>query len=162
MNKFEKRHKSSLELIETINITKKDTKQSDASTDLLKEIKEKIEELDGTKKKMDLEVKKIKTRITMVEAKQPQAQLPDINCIPYLLKFFNLDENCTKNDVNHIINLRIMELSPESTVSNEIFATCEMTTEKREQCLMFYNNASQKLLKWIKQRNLSQKELIIL
>lgn len=177
VNKFEKRHKSSLTMIE------KNVQKDIEHSEQLKQIKEKLAETEAekasenlkmeqrllerlnqsydtlaeSKKKADIEFDKIRTRVTMMESKQAERQLPDVNNIPALLQYLNMKQTCTKKDIDTTINLRLMESSAESTVSDDIFVLSDMTEQKREKLVMFYNEASDKLQKWRKQRDLRQK-----
>lgn len=158
MNKFEKRHKSALTMIEM-------NTQLNAQKDM-----ENCEQLNGMQQNLaqtmtdnmkneqrlnalDIEVSKFKTRVKIMESKQTEHPMPNVNNIPALLEYFNLKETCTKKDIDSTINLRLMESSPESAVSCDIFVSSEMTRQKRENMLMFYNDASIELQKWRKQRD---------
>lgn len=86
----------------------------------------------------------------MIESKQKQVDLPDLKDISSLLEYFNLSTDCTKCDVNDTINLRLMEISPESIVSQDIFN--KISESQCEKLTVFYNKASEILLKHVKTR----------
>lgn len=111
---------------------------------------QRLKALEEIKRQKEIEFRKVKTRIAMIESKQRLEDLPDLKDINSLLHYFNLDENCTKEEVRKVVNLRLMESSPESIVSQDIFSN--MTKEKREERTVFHNQASEVLLKWIKFR----------
>lgn len=170
---FDKRHKSSLTMIEMNDIKRceelNEIKEKMVATEnefankeqrLIERFELGMKELDSSRKKTELEVSKIKTRVNLVESKQIMQPLPDVRSIPALLKYFNLDETCSKNDINAIINLRLQEIDSESKVSGDIFTCKRMTQEKREEMIFFCNDASTNLLKWRKQKDLLQKDVI--
>lgn len=97
-----------------------------------------------------IELNKLKTRMAMIESKQKPADLPDLKDISSLLEYFNLKKDCNKDDVNDTINLRLMEISPESTVSQDIFNN--MSEERKEALAISYNQANDILLKHVKNR----------
>lgn len=116
-----------------------------------KKNEERLKNLEKAKMQKELEIRKVKTRVTMIESKQIRADLPDLKNIDSVLQYFNLTNNCTMTDVNDTINLRLMEISPESTVSREIYNN--MTEEEKQILSTFLNKASGVLLHYVKNRN---------
>lgn len=155
---FENRHGSSVEMLRK---NSQMVKNLDANTEQLTEFRKILEQTKNEQKKNEerlknlekakLEIRKVKTRVTMIESKQIRADLPDLKNIDSVLQYFNLTNNCTKTDVNDTINLRLMEISPESTVSREIYNN--MTEEEKQDLSTFLNKASGVLLHYVKNRN---------
>lgn len=109
--------------------------------------------LEELKNKEANETDKIKSRITLIESRHKEVELPNLKDIPSLLNFLNLDSSPTRNDIRTSINMRLMEISSESSISNEFFYSKKMTCEKRLELSSFYNEASDILLKWWKDKN---------
>lgn len=155
---FENRHASSIETLqmhaqmkEALQMNKEELNEMGKKLEEIqvnfKKTEQRVEALEESKNQKEIEIRKVKTRITIIESKQREGNLPDLKDIPPLLNYFSLTKNSTKEDIMKIINLRLMELSPESTVSHEIFMSSEMTDEKRKEISMFYNIFFKK---WIK------------
>lgn len=105
-------------------------------------------------KKVDTEFAKVKTRLSMIEAKSPNHfNLPDISDINGILKYFNLCAESSKGDIENVIGLRKMELTNETPVSHDIFKQSHFTKDKRQKLIVFCNKAKDVLLKWRKQTN---------
>lgn len=120
-----------------------------------KKNEQRLQDLEATfenaKKMENLERHKLKTRLEMIESKQPVVfELPDSNNIPAVLNYLNLREDCSKDDIRKIIGLRLMELSSESPISEDILTNSSITNEQKEELIMFYNAASASLKKWKK------------
>lgn len=111
---------------------------------------ERLMALENAFKKKENELSCVKTRITIIESKAKELKLPALKDIPGILDFLNLNQNATKEQIRQTINLRLMELSPESSVSNEIFTNLKTTDDDRQKTLMFLNQASDILIKWKK------------
>lgn len=166
VNAFENRHGSSIEMLQMntqmVNALNKNKEQLNEIGNFLeqtqneqKKNEQRLKVLEQTKMQKEVEFtrefSKVKTRITMIESKQRHTDLPDLRDISSLLQYFNLKKNCTKTEINDTINLRLMETSPESNVSQDIFTS--MTEEEKQQLTTFCNNASEVLLKYVKSRN---------
>lgn len=95
------------------------------------------------------------TRMSILESKVSEKKVPDVTDIPSLLKYFNLPEDCNKATIRNTVNLRLMSVSPGSTLSKEIFST-GMTKEERENLVIDINSALKTLLKWQKNRDNKQ------
>lgn len=76
------------------------------------------------------------------------AHLPKLKDIGGILKYLNLDKNATKETIRKTVNIRLMELTNESLVSDSIFSTIKFTNEERQNHVMFLNEASDVLMKW--------------
>lgn len=137
---FEKRHGKSLEILEDVSSIKQSLENNEKRVMVLEE----------SKKKEENESRKIKSRVTLLESRQKEVALPSLRDIPSCLEFLNLNSFSTKDDIRTTINLRLMEISSESNISNEIFTSKKLTEEKRLKLTMFYNAASDVLMKWIK------------
>lgn len=143
-DKFYSRHESSIKMLETNLETKEQLQKT------LQVNEKRLKALEEFKKKNEIETRNVKTRVSIIESKQNVVDLPDVNDTGALLKLFNITKNCTKEDIRRTVNLRLMEVSPESPLSEEVFTRSDMTTEKKEQLTMFYNKASVRLLSWRK------------
>lgn len=161
-NVFDIRHKTSLEMIQmTLPLQAKMEEVLETSNELQKKIakaesdnqksQQRIKEMEDSKK-VDTELAKVKTRLSMIEAKTSNYfNLPDISDIVGLLKYFNLCAESSKKDIENVIGLRKMELTNETLVSQDIFKQSHFTDEKRQKLIVFCNKAKDVLLKWRKQ-----------
>lgn len=152
---FNHRHKSSMDILERNTqleqmVAKDKAEKLENEQRLEQRLKEMENKVENQIRKNAIEYGKVKTRVSIIESKQNEFELPDLNDIQALLNYFNLNDACTKADINKTINIRLMEVSSESTVSNEIWSKSNMTKEKRESLSTFYNKVSEKLLKWRK------------
>lgn len=145
------RHKSAIDTKLALKLTSEVLEKVGRSLEETNEDKKKMEQrlkiLEDNKRQKDIEIRKVKSRVAIIECKQKEEELPDLRNLTGLLNYFNLRKDATKEDINRTINLRLMEINPESTVSKEVF-TCNMTKEKRQELSMFYNQASEMLLRW--------------
>lgn len=158
---FDERHKTTIEAIQ-MNSHLKSVLMTNCEE--MKKVGIKLEEtqvendkneqrlraLEDSTKEKDNEMRKVKTRVIIIESKQKDTDLPDVNDIPAILDYLNLTESSTKKDIRKTINLRLMETSPESLLSKEIYNSSKMEKEKQEELTMFYNEASIVLMKWKK------------
>lgn len=113
---------------------------------------ERLLELEKSIKQNNIEFSKVNARFSIIENKQKLNELPDLNNIHALLSHLNLTKNCTKEEIRNIINLRLMEISSESSLSREIFSSKKMSEEEKQQLTTFYNGASEILIKWKKKQ----------
>lgn len=142
---FENRHTSTIQSFK-LNLEMKEALELNSRK--LDGIEKVLEETKIVNKKNDVAISKIKTRVSIVESKQPQKKLPEVDDIPGLLEYFNLNENSTKEDIRKTINLRLVEASCESVVSHDVFLPTKLTVEEKQLLTMKYNEASQVLMKW--------------
>lgn len=70
----------------------------------------------------------------------------DLNAINSILMYFNLNSNCTRNDIRDVVNMRVMEMSPESLIENGVNEG--MSDAEREQFTSLLNPTLVKLLQW--------------
>lgn len=89
-------------------------------------------------------------RICIIYSKSKEDELPALTDISGLLDFFNRNEHATKEEIRKSINLRLMERSPESLVSDAIFSNSKMSIVERQKHVMYFNQASQVIMKWKK------------
>lgn len=169
-NEFESRYKNALGIIKNASsqaepraeLEQETMKKNNEQSKQLQELKEKLASAESVNqinqqkmaedaKKSELEVRKIKIRLSMVEAKQTSsyADLPDIKDTPGLLDFFKLSNESKLEDIRKVIGLRIMELSGESNVSQDIFKQSHIT-ENSQKLLLFCNQAREALIQWRK------------
>lgn len=159
---FKDRHSTSIKMIK-LNLKEAQQMNNDQSKEMgkmLEEFKADNEKnhqhlnqrLKVLENSTDNEFRKTKTRLSIIEGKQKDIELPNVTDIPGLLSYFNLTRDSTKDDIRTAINFRLMEISPESLVSKEIYHTSKMSEEKRDELVMFYNQANTTLLKWKKQQ----------
>lgn len=148
------RHKSAIDTKLALKLTSEVLEKVGRNLEESNANKQKMEQrlklLEDHKKQKDIEIRKVKSRVAIIECKQKEEELPNMRDLAGLLNYFNLRKDATKEDINRTINLRLMEINPESTVSKEVF-TC-ITKERREELTMFYNEASGTLLRWIESR----------
>lgn len=144
---FKGRHKSAIETFET-NLRMKDVIEKTEIN--LKKNDDRLKELEEAKKQKDIEFSKVKARMTILESKQKTDELPELKNIPALLVHLNLTENSSKEDIRKIINLRLMELSCESSLSREIFTSSKISEQVKQSLIMYYNEAREILTKWKK------------
>lgn len=120
---LQKRHAPSLKMVteqqtESFQKMRQETeemlKQNDVEIQTLEKIRHEAEE---DSKRANMEMKKLQTRLAILESKHAEKELPNLTDIPNVLAYFNLNANCTKADINKAVNLRMMEVSSESSIS---------------------------------------------
>lgn len=161
---FEARHGTSIKsLINSSEMEKSLSRNNEQLIKISNVLEKTLEDNENTKKRLKViedlkhkeenENQKIKSRLTILESRQKDVELPNIKDIPSLLKFLNLSSSPSKNDIRTAINLRLMEVSSESNISHEIFTSKKMSKEKKLELTIFYNKASEELMKWFKNQN---------
>lgn len=162
MDNFNRRHKESSEILKskaesTLIMADEERKKIDELREKLEKTESdniknenRLKALEEARKKTEIDTRLVKSRVAIMESKHLEFEIPEQRDVRTLLECLNLPFDCTKEDIRKTINLRLMELSSESVVSNEIFTFCTLTPEKRQQISMFLNEASQTLLKWKK------------
>lgn len=90
-------------------------------------------------------------RLSILEKKQKKEKLPDLNDLKGLLAYFGLDETAKLDEIRDVINIRIMEVSPESLVESALNE--EMDEDQRDEVVSFLNQASVILLQWKSKQN---------
>lgn len=159
---FETRHGTSIETLEKNSEMEKalSTMGSELEQTLedRKKTEKRLTDLENSKRRKENETEKLKTRVTLLESRQREVELPSLSDIPSLLNFLNLDSSSSKEDMRASINLRLIEVSSQSNIGNEIYTSKKMTKEKKLQLATFYNEASDVLMKWFKKEaNKSEK-----
>lgn len=149
METFNDRHRSSIQ--HSLKMKEELQRNSEQLKDVLydnEKNEKRIKCLEDAKSQSDNEFRKMKTRLSIIECKEPKTVVPDLRNIPALLKYFNLTNNSSKEDIRKMINLRLMEISPESLISKEIFS--QDSVEEKQKLTIFFNQASDVLKKWRK------------
>lgn len=154
VSEFQSRHMTTLKTLElNSEIGAKLESVQDDFERTKKENEQRFMSLENAAKQNSQDFTKLKTRISIIESKSKEDELPALTGIPGLLDFLNLNENSTKEEIRKCINLRLMERSTESLVSDDIFSNSKMSIEERQKHVMFFNQASEVILKWKKKCN---------
>lgn len=112
---------------------------------LKKEIEEKQAKYEQDKRKYE----ELEIRLRIMEKKKPiekAESLPNLKDIPAVLKFFGLSEGDSIGTIRETINIKILEVSPESMVLGA--GVDDWTEEEQEKRVMFLNQAMEALMDW--------------
>lgn len=106
----------------------------------------KIDDLTNLLHQKDSQLKEYGIRLGILEQKNKSDEFIDLENVKSMLKYFNLEENCTEADIEDAINMRVLEFSPESFVNSSV--TQGMSEEEREKMTSQLNRAQEKRLDW--------------
>lgn len=146
VKEFNHRHGRGIELNNTVEVN-------------INSLKTDLSRLQNELRQKSIEMDETKIRLSILEAKQSKQtkqNRPELNNVPALFEYIGLDVSASINEIRAAINIRILEVSPESMVDSA--AMKHMTDEQRDDEYSFLNRASDVLIQWKKDNSSEEKK----
>lgn len=129
----------------TENLKKNEQRLEDMRKEMEKK-EAKIDELQKMIHTKDSKLEDYEIRLGIIEKKTRSNQVIELDNVESMLTYFNLNRNCSEEEIEDAISVRVLEFSPESFVDSSL--TQRMTDEEREKITSQLNRAQQILLDW--------------
>lgn len=153
---FNRRHSKSIKLMDEVGDLGKWKEEfkmeiSQLFVGKLEEKDKQIESLKESNVKKDVELKKLKIRMEILEQKLKNTNRPDLEDIDGLFALLNLKKTASWNEIRNAIKYRLFEYDPDSPVDSQ--SVKDMSKEEKEDMIIYLNQIQCALKEWKTSQN---------